>query len=100
MNKPCYCEYVRHAIRFYSRYLDKTKFKNKVDESNWNACHNAIQGYSERDKNIITYVYGAKDTIGDNVYEMASKYNIHQNILWDMMKEFEKQVAIERGLWV
>ena len=100
MNKPCYCDYVRHAIRFYSRYLDRTKFKNKVDELNWQACRNVIKSYSLRDKYILTYVYGSFDTIGDNVYAMANKYQIHQNIIWDMMKEFEKQVAIERGLWV
>lgn len=100
VSKPCYSEYVRHAIRFYSRYLDKTTFKNKVDEANWYACRNVIRDYSLRDKYILTYVYGAMDTIGDNVYAMANKYNIHQNIIWDMMKDFERKVAIERGLWV
>ena len=100
MNKPCYTEYVRHAIRFYSRYPNKSTFKSAVDEANWRACRDVIERYPIRDKNILTYVYGAKDTIGDNVYAMANKYNIHQNIIWDMMKEYEKQVAIERGLWV
>lgn len=100
MSKPCYCEYVRHAIRFYSRYLDKTAFKNTVDEANWNACDRAICGYSSRDKYILTYVYGSFDTIADNVYAMANRYQIHQNFIWDMMKDFERKVAIERGLWV
>lgn len=100
MNKPCYTEYVRHAIRFYARYPDKTKFKSKVDEANWTACRNVIEDYHSVDKNILTYVYGSRDTIGDNVYAMANKHQIHQNIIWDMMKEFERRVAIERGLWV
>lgn len=100
MNKPCYTEYVRHAIRFYSRYPEKSNFKTVVDEANWRACHDVIEGYTARDKNILTYVYGERDTIGDNVYAMANKHCIHQNIIWDMMKEFEKQVAIKRGLWV
>lgn len=100
MNKPCYTDYVKHAMRFYSRYLDKTRFKNEVDKSNWNACHNVLETYSNKDKDILVYVYGAFDTIGDNVYVMANKYQIHQNIIWDMMKDFERKVAIERGLWV
>ena len=100
VNRPCYTEYVRHAMRFYSRYLNRTKFNNKVDKSNWNACHNVLKSYSERDKDILIYVYGQFDTISDNVYAIANKYHIHQNIIWDMMKEFERQVAIERGLWV
>ena len=99
MYKPCYTEYVRHAIRYYARYLTETSFKSEVDKSNWYACHNVLKSYSDRDKDILVYSYGAFDTIGDNVYAMANKYRIHQNIIWDMMKEFERRVAIERGLW-
>lgn len=100
MTKLCYTDYIKHAMRFYSRYLNKTYFKNKVDESNWYACHNVIKTYSDRDKDILIYVYGEFDTTSDNVYQMSQKYRIHQNIIWDMMKEFERKVAIERGLWV
>ena len=99
MIKPYYTEYVRHAMRFYSRYLNKPAFKHPVDELNWCACHNVIETYSRQDKDILTYVYGAFDTISDNVYLMANKHHIHQNIIWDMMREFERKVAIERGLW-
>ena len=100
MNRPCYTEYVRHAMRFYSRYLNVTSFHNKVDKANWFACHNALKTYSTKDKDTLIYVYGEFDTISDNVYAVANKYHIHQNIIWDMMKEFERKVAIERGLWV
>ena len=100
MNKPCYSDYVRHAMRFYSRYLSVCRFKSNVDVQNWNACHRAISTYSPRDKDILVYVYGEFDTIADNVYAMATKHRINQNIIWDMMKDFEKKVAIERGLWV
>ena len=100
MYKPCYTDYIRHAMRFYARYLDRTQFNNEVDKLNWFACHKALKDYSLKDKNILIYVYGEFDTIGDNVYAMANKYHIHQNIIWDMMKEFELKVAIERGLWV
>ena len=100
MTKPSYSDYIRHAIRFYSRYTQKRNFKNEVERANWWACYNVIKSYSNRDGDILTYVYGAFDTLGDNVYAMAKKYDIDQNIIWDMMKEFERKVAIERGLWV
>lgn len=99
MTRPSYSEYVRHAIRFYARY-HTPKFKTEVDRENWWACHNVIQNYSDRDRDILIYVYGEFDTLGDNVYAIANKYHIHQNIVWDMMKEFERKVAVERGLWV
>lgn len=98
MNKPFYTDYVRHALRFYSRNLSLSIFAKHVDRENWFACHYAINGYSRRDKDILVYVYGSYDTLADNVYAMAKKYSINQNIIWDMMKEFERKIAIERGL--
>lgn len=98
MYKPFYTDYVRHALRFYSRNLTQPLFKKEVDKENWLACHNVISGYSERDKDILTYVYGSYDTLADNVYTMAKKYSINQSIIWDMMKEFECKIAEEREL--
>lgn len=98
MNKPFYTDYVRHALRFYSRNLTQPHFKKVVDAENWSACHNAISHYSDRDKDILVYVYGSYDTLADNVYTMAKKYSINQNIIWDMLKEFEHKIAEERGL--
>lgn len=98
MNKPFYTDYVRHALRFYSRNLNQYTFKKEVDKENWLACHKVISNYSNRDKDILVYVYGSYDTLADNVYEIAKKYHIHQNVVWDMMKEFERKIAEERGL--
>lgn len=100
MTKPTYSDYVRFSMRFYARYTNKQSFKSDVDRANWEACRKVIKPYPDRDKDILLYVYGAFDTIADNVYAMANKYHIHQNVIWDMMKEFERKVAIERGLWV
>ena len=99
IKKPCYADYSKHALCFYSRHLYLTSFKNTVDESNWYACHNVLSSYSNRDRDILIYVYGEYDTTADNVYQMSVKYQIHQNIIWNLMKEVERKVAIERGLW-
>lgn len=98
MHKPFYTDYVRHALRFYSRNLTQPRFKKEVDKDNWQACHFVISKYSKRDKDILIYVYGSYDTLSDNVYVMAKKYSINQNIIWDTMKEFEREIAEKRGL--
>lgn len=98
MNRPFYSDYVRHAMRFYSRNQHIARFKSEADGMNWVACSKAIQGYSDRDKDILVSVYGGYDTLPDNVYEMANKYHINQNIIWDMMKDFERKVAKKRSL--
>ena len=98
MNKPFYTDYIRHALRFYTRNLTQPKFKKEVDKENWLACNKVIRLYSDRDKDILVYVYGSYDTLADNVYAMSKKYSINQNIIWDTMKEFERKIAEERGL--
>lgn len=98
MNRPFYSEYVRHCMRFYARNTTKPRFNTEVDKNNWYACHNAIEKYSERDRDIIICVYGMYDTLADNVYEMAKQFKVDQNIIWDMLKEFERSVAKKRGL--
>ena len=98
MNRPFYSDYVRHAMRFYSRNVEISYFKSEVDKINWNACNKVINTYSERDKNILISVYKGFDTLADNVYEVAKTHNIDQNIIWDMMKEFEHKVAKRRKL--
>ncbi len=96
--EPIYTSYVRHAMRFYSRYLHIKEFKDKIDKANWLACHRAIQGYSPLDKDILVCVYGERDTLGDNVYNVSRRYGVHQDVVWEKMREFERKVAVERGL--
>ncbi len=98
MNRPFYSDYVRHALRFYTRNLSRRSFKSEVDKNNWIACENIIREYSDRDRDIIALVYGGFDTLADNVYETAKKYSINQAIIWDMMKDVERKIARKRGL--
>ena len=96
--EPIYTAYVRHALRFYSRYLHIEEFRSEADRLNWSACHRAIQSYPPIDKDILVCVYGECDTLGDNVYNVSKRYGIAQDALWEMMREFERKVAIERTL--
>lgn len=98
MNRPFYSEYVRHALRFYTRNQQQTHFKSDVDKNNWYACATALKGYSDRDRNIIIEVYSGYDTLADNVYEASKTYDIPQNYIWDLMKDVERKVARKRGL--
>lgn len=98
MNRPFYSEYVRHCLRFYTRNLQLSRFKSEVDKNNWFACANVIKGYLDTDQDILVAVYSGYDTLADNVYQTAKKYNIDQSIIWDMMKEVERKIAKRRGL--
>lgn len=98
MNRPFYSEYVRHALRFYTRNLQTPHFKSDADKNNWYACASVIKGCSDRDRDILVAVYSGFDTLSDNVYETAKKYCINQSIIWDLMKDVERKIAKRRGL--
>ena len=98
MNRPFYSEYVKHCLRFYTRNLSQPHFKSEVDKSNWFACASVIKCYSDIDRDILVAVYSGYDTLADNVYEIAKRYNVNQNVVWDMMKEVERRIARKRGL--
>lgn len=99
MSRPFYSEYVKHALRFYTRnHISHPKFKSDADKENWIACHKVISTYSDKDKAVLISVYSGFDTLADEVYNASKKYNIEQNHIWDMMKEVERKTAKKRGL--
>lgn len=98
MNKPFYTEYVRHALRFYTRNLKVTEFKSESDRKNWLACASVLGEYSDKQMNMLIEVYQGFDTLADNVYLASKAYDINQGVLWDLMKEAERKIARKRGL--
>lgn len=98
MSKKYYTDYVRHALRFYTRYLDRPTFTSDAAKSNWEACHSVLRKYPIIDYDILTTVYSGHDTLADEVYNASKKYNIDQDVIWDLMKEVERKIAHRRGL--
>ena len=98
MIKKHYSDYVRHALRFYSRNLENPIFKCIIARQNWNACDTVLNKHFPAYKDILISVYQSFDTMGDNVYQTAKKYDIPQDNIWAMMDELERRVAQERGL--
>ena len=98
MIRPAYSYYARHCAFFYAKNIHRTSFDTEIDKNNWYACHRAIGRYSDRDKDILLRVYGMRDTLADNIYEVSQIYCIDQNVIWDLLKDFERVVGEERGL--
>lgn len=99
MSKPFYADYVKHALRFYSRNCkEQPRFRTDADKNNWLSCDNVIKTYSNDMREILLSVYSGFDTLPDEVYNASKKHRIDQNIIWDMMKEVEHKIARKRGL--
>jgi hypothetical protein len=99
MSRTFYTDYVRHALRFYSRNCDtQPLFKTQADKENWLSCHNILKSLTPKDKGLLISVYSGHDTLADEVYNTSKKFNVDQNIIWDLMKDIERKIARKRGL--
>lgn len=98
MNRFFYTDYVRHALRFYTRNLQLSDFKTDTDRLNWVACNKVLNLCFEKEKNILIFVYSSFDSLPENVFRASSKFGINQNIIWDLMKDAERKIAKLRGL--
>ena len=101
--KPYYSEYVRHCLRYYIMTLDEGKgghpiFKTEVDKANWSVCHNVLKDYSEKDMEIIAYIYRPGDTIADKIYLLSKTKQVTQDRLWGLVNTTERKIAKKRGL--
>lgn len=98
MSKPYYTDYVRHCLRFYTRNPTVSRFNTEADRFNWYACHRVMEIRPSEERAIFVQVYSSRDTLADNVYEVAKAKGIDQNIIWELLKDFERAVAEKRGL--
>lgn len=92
-----YSEYVQHCMRFYARH-PRPKFRSDADKQNWNACDNALKGFTDKERDILMTVYREGGTIPDNVYKLSVDRNIKQDTIWKLINELERKVAKRRNL--
>lgn len=95
--KTFYSEYVQHCMRFYARY-PRPVYRSDADKLNWNACNDAIKGYTDAEKDLILAIYRGGDTIPDNIYKVSVERHIKQDGLWKLINSVERKVAKRRGL--
>lgn len=94
-----YTDYVRHALRFYSRnWAVRPSFRSEADKRNWLSCDMVISKLPEDAGDMLIEIYAGHDTLPDEVYGASQRWNIEQNKIWDMMKSVEQKIAHKRGL--
>ena len=97
MGKTFYSEYVNHCLRFYVRH-PHVKFHSASDKHNWEACEDAFKGFTDTEKELLTYIYKSGDTVTDTVYELSKERGIAQDHIWKLVNTLEHKVAKRRGL--
>lgn len=98
MGKCSYSEYVKHCLRYYVKFRDKTVSKSKADSLNWLAVDKVFQELSARDKEIVLTVYDRKENMRELVEDLAIQYRVDEYVIWGVITGVERKVAIARGL--
>lgn len=94
-----YCtDYVRHCLRFYSRYQTEPQFRTDIDEMNWRSAETVVTALPQEQKEIVIAIYGCKDTIADTIFNLAKEREMEQEELWGLVRKVEQDVATERKL--
>lgn len=97
MSRSFYSEYVNHCMRFYARH-PKAKFHSEADKHNWAACEDALNTFSDSDRETLLTIYREGDTIPDNIYQMAKSKGVSQDGIWKLVNELERKITKRRGL--
>ena len=94
-----YTDYVRHALRFYSRNCaTRPSFRNEVDKQNWLSCDSVLSKLNEDTAKMLIEIYAGHDTLADEVYGASKRWDMEQGRIWDYMKDVEQRIARRRGL--
>lgn len=99
MSRTYYTDYVRHALRFYSRnHKARPDFRNDADKQNWLSCDSVLSRLHGDTAQMLIEVYAGHDTLADEVYGASKRWDMEQNRIWDYMKDIEQKIARRRGL--
>ena len=95
--KTFYSEYVRHCMKFYTRYPHPS-FENEIDKLNWTACEEAMKNYTDTQRRILVYVYNLEGVMPENVFQTARACGVGQDAVWRLVKDLERRIAKGRQL--
>lgn len=101
--RPHYAEYIKHALRFYSKSRmnassKQPRFKTEADKKNWVACQAALNDFSEQEREMFLSIYAEIVPFPEAIASNAKSYHLEQNRVWNLVNDLEKKVAERRGL--
>ena len=94
--KNYYSDYVGHMMRQYLKLRNEPSM-DSVAKENVEICAKVIDLLPDQEKSIIEQVYSER--LSSEYLDTVSEANgIRLKNLWVIIKNFEKEVATERGL--
>lgn len=77
---------------------ERPAFDNPVSQYNWESVDKTLSQFETRERQILEDAYrdGLTDTAA---YTVSDHYGIPHTMVWVLINKFEKEVAINRGLY-
>lgn len=94
--KNYYSDYVGHMMRQYLKLKDSDT-EDVVLKNNIDTCKAVVDKLPEAEKAIILQVYSDK-ILTNSINVVAEENGIRSQNVWMIVKNFEREVAKERGL--
>jgi len=94
-----YSDYVGHMMRQYLRLNDSSDSElSETTQINIDICDTALKRLPETERELLLAVYSNGTNLREGVNISAESKGIREKTVWAMVKNFEKEIATERGL--
>ena len=96
--KRFYADYVTHCLKYYAMHQEEQRFRSHVDEMNWTAVDRVLERIPAEHAELILDIYSTPVGVGEAVAIAAAAHEIHEKVVWSVVKKVESMVARERDL--
>ena len=93
-----YSEYTNHILRFFVRHPGRSHFKSESDRANYRAAEAVFSRLKPEESDVLCEVFARRDTLGDNVHEVALRRGIGQDDIYALVARVSTLIAKERKL--
>lgn len=93
-----YSEYTNHILRFFVRHPGKSHFRSESDRANYRAAEAVFSRLKPEESDVLREVFAQRNTIGDNVREIALRRGIKQDDIYALITWASTLIAKERKL--
>lgn len=77
---------------------ERPAFDNPVSQYNWESVDKTLSQFETQERQILEDAY--REGLTDSaVYVASDTYKIPHTMVWVLINKFEKEVAINRGLY-
>lgn len=94
-----YSDYVGHMMRQYIKLRENPAEElSETTTINMDICETALKRLPDIERRLLESVYSSGKNLKEGIAVTVEETGLRERTLWAIVKNFEKEVADERGL--